>query len=114
MEEKKELDLVSQLNEMSGQLQKFNAIMDVNNANLSNALPKGLKEFEDYLKEFKTLTLVIQSIPVNLSTELAEKTNELAKQINDLNQENLKKFVESLLQKTREDNEAIKDTIFQY
>lgn len=113
MEEKKELDLVSQLNEMSGQLQKFNAIMDVNNANLSNALPKGLKEFEEYLKEFKTLTLVIQSIPVNLSAELAEKTNELAKQINDLNQVNLKKFVESLLQKTREHNEAIKDTIFQ-
>ncbi|MCA0253864.1 MAG: hypothetical protein LCH20_00035 [Proteobacteria bacterium] len=113
MEEKKELDLVSQLNEMSGQLQKFNAIMDVNNANLSNALPKGLKEFEECLKELKTLTLVIQSTPVNLSAELDKKATDISRQIIDLNQKKLKEFVESLLQKNREHNEAIKDTIFQ-
>ncbi len=113
MKEKKEVDLVSQLSEMSVQLEKFNATMDVNNANLSKALPKGLKEFEEHLKEFKTLTLVVQSIPVNLSAELAKKTNELAKQINDVNQRNLKAFVESLLKKTKEHNEVIKDTISQ-
>ena len=78
-----------------------------------NLLDKSQKEIEGTLDELNNTILLVQSLPKNLSAELTEKTNELAKQINDLNQRNLKEFVESLLKETREHNEAIKDTIFQ-
>ena len=52
-------------------------------------------------------------MPKNLSNELDKKTHMIAARINDINQENLTIFVESLTRKNREHHEAVKDIVSQ-